>query len=147
MTKRVIRNIVIFLLVTTVGIIAINYYKQNFEQPGLCNKKANFVYDAPVFYSEYVADEKAGDEKFLNKIIEIDGDISEILYLKDKTIAIMLKNGGEEPGIINCSLDKSENKKAKKLQENDKITIKGLCSGMLREITDDIMLNKCLIIE
>lgn len=101
------------------------YFK---TRPDIGSVKAAASLPATVLYAAYQKNETAANTLFLEKVIAVNGEITEVSK-KDSTLNIQLKGG--ENGGINCSI--------RTLPETiplkgSRITIKGRCSGFLMDV-------------
>jgi hypothetical protein len=104
----------------------------------MVNKK-NYASSKPEIFIEsvklsnaYSNNEKKADKLYTNKLIEVHGSIKEITYLNNRTTIIL--NGNDNSSGIICDINKSQNKKLAGLQKNQKIHIKGICKGFLKDV-------------
>ena len=79
--------------------------------------------DAHALAKEYNANEKAADAKYLNKVIEVSGTITEIDNNQDGGIMVILQTDDPAAGVQCAMRDKGL-----KISKGH-ITIKGFCSG------------------
>ncbi|GBD87888.1 tRNA_anti-like protein [bacterium BMS3Abin03] len=78
----------------------------------------------------YNYDKLSADKKFLNKEIELTGKVKAFYKLLNTRFVLELQNEGKGENII-CFFNKKEDEtKARQLQENDDVIIKGKCVGM-----------------
>ncbi len=82
---------------------------------------------AEALSKEYNTDEKAADNKYLNKAIEVSGTISEVNKNQDGGLMIVLKTADPMAGV-QCAL-RGKDDAASHLAAGQQITIKGFCSG------------------
>ena len=94
-----------------------------------------FLHSKDLIYA-FKADEKKSTELYAGKILEVTGTIKEINHLNDRT-TIILNNNDDSFGII-CDINPLENEKLNQLKINQKISVKGICKGFLKDV---ILLN------
>ena len=87
----------------------------------------------------YSNNEEKSDSLYAGKIIEITGSIKEITFLNDRN-TIILNSNSETFGVI-CDINPNQKEKINQLQKNQKIQIKGICKGFLK----DVILLNCTI--
>jgi len=73
---------------------------------------------------------------YAGKIIEVTGFIKEISFINNRN-TIILNSSTETFGVI-CDLNKNQEDKIKQLKEDQKIRVKGICKGFLKDV---ILLN------
>jgi len=133
------------LIVAIVGLLiggGVIYYIFNKPHRNVAGEAPAFTLTADALYTEYSANEDASNTKYINKVIQVSGDITEISGEKDKTITFL--DGG-----VSCALDSSVmvdmKEKLNSLKVGDKVTLKGKL-----DVYDELMgvlLTKCFIIE
>jgi hypothetical protein len=87
----------------------------------------------------FIKNEKESNELYVDKIIEVVGTVKEVSLLNNK-YTILLYSEDEKSGII-CEIHKSQLEKVKNLMKNQKIKVKGICKGFLK----DVILLNCYI--
>jgi hypothetical protein len=135
MKKRTI--LLIILLVITGGVVYA-LYLYNKPHQSIYNVTPEFKMEAKQLASEYEADENKADKKYLGKVIEVRGIVSEKLHEKGK-IKITLE--GADLAGVNCEFDPSFNKTTSAISEGQEIKIKGFCVGALM----DVELEDCIL--
>ena len=138
MSARNILLVVITIIVLTAiyGILLYNKPHRKIGDEVIASKVK-----AEQIFKEYTEDEGKANDVYLDKVIQVEGKIKEIKKDQENNTVLILDSGDEMFGI-NCTLDKSQAEKAKKLQQGAMIKLKGLCTGMLM----DVVLIKCFVI-
>ena len=138
------KPIFIFLIIITVTGISSSYvyfFIYNKPHQNIANATPTYTLTTEQLYTEYNTDEKKSDQKYLGKIIEIKGSISEII--NDKTsITLEFKKEDDMGGVI-VSLDSIYDQRYQHLTIGQPIIIKGVCVGKLTDVT----INKGIIIK
>ena len=98
-------------------------------------KKKNRVYSLVCFANE-IKDEERSDSLYADKIIEVTGHIKEIMFLNNRN-TIILNSNTENFGVI-CDVNPNQKRKIKQLKKHQKIRVKGICKGFLKDV---ILLN------
>ena len=114
----------------------------NKEHKDLSGVEPDYRLDATELYAEFEADEATANEKYLEKILEVSGDVNAIEYGNDSTLSVTLMPPNAFAGVI-CAFDNVENRDKLDIAQGDYVTIRGKCSGMLM----DVLLNNCVLIE
>ncbi len=123
--------LVIFLMVVTAGLMTFHKPHKSLE-----NMKPEYVTNASLLFEEYSMQEQRSNEKYLDKVIMVTGEIKEITKVADDRINVTLETGDDIFGV-SCTFEK----KADALYSfnvGDNINIKGLCAGMLMDV---VMIN------
>lgn len=115
-----------------IGIIAagIGYYMYNKPVESLEKKKADVSVTASQIIADYEADEKAANEKYLGKVVEVSGKVSTIT--DDGGKAKILLETDNPMALVICELE--DGKDAGQIQAGDQAKVKGLCSGYLSDV-------------
>lgn len=120
------RKWVILLILIIIGVIAYNYIYHNHRD--IESESAEFVLNANDLANEFVINPSATEKKYLNKTIEVEGNITELneydLTLNDK---------------IFCQFS------SKIKVENNKIRVKGRFIGY-DNLLEQIKLDQCSIL-
>lgn len=139
-TKIMKKILIALLLVCTVG-FATGYYLYNKPSKGIESVKADVSIDAPTLFGSYENDENTSNQKFLGKILEVEGVVQSMNCLRDGNSSITLRTNNEMFGVI-CNLD-SLHAKDVVYKEGEKVKLKGVCTGMLM----DVILIKCIAVK
>lgn len=120
--------------------IAAAIYLYTKPQKDLQNTRATHFVTAEELQKEFSSDEKDASEKYLNKVIEVTGTLTNADISEGKAISIVLATQNDMSSVI-CNFRKPEN--PEKLRKDEKITIRGELSGFLM----DVLLNNCIIVD
>ena len=129
--------VVFFLAVG--GILAALYY-YNLKPKDLQKTKPDFVISATDLQKVFEGNEKASSEKYINKIIEVSGEISSARPGEKSSYNVSLKTGNELSSVI-CTFPTISD--ATLFKTGTGVTIRGVCSGFLM----DVLLNNCALIK
>lgn len=122
-------------------IISLFFIINLYNKPFIDIKKSNpeLEVTAQEILDDYLADEYSANEKYVDNLIQIKGEIAEISF--DKGISIItLKDRSGFSSII-CHMLPETNLNVLKLKKGSQITIKGVCTGYLF----DIMMVRCIL--
>jgi hypothetical protein len=90
--------------------------------------------EAATLFNEYISNEKAANQKYLEKILEVTGVVTSITKNAEGLAVILLK--ADDPMFgINCTMEG----KANNIKEGEQVTLKGICTGYLT----DVVLIRC----
>ena len=103
------------------------------------NDKAEIHINAKELIAAYLSDENKADMMYTNKLIQISGTLKSIKYLNNRN-TLIINRGKNSSGII-CDLNDNEINKLQNLRKDQKIEIKGVCKGFLK----DVILLNCYI--
>jgi hypothetical protein len=128
------------------GIGAWFIFTQKFEDTS--KKEAAYIVNAIDFIKEFQASDSLANKKYAEKIITINGRVSETEAV-DTTINIKMMDTLTDAYII-FAFQQQHLKDAKQLKEGDSVSIKGSCSGgTYSEIleTEFITFKRCAVIK
>ncbi len=133
--KILITFFVLFVLGVAYGLYM--YFK---PVPGTAGQEPSFSMTASDLFAEFENDETAANEKYLNKVILVEGVVASVSNDSDDELSIILETDSPIFGV-SCSMEPGEGNSVRSISEQDKIQIKGICTGML----SDVVLNRCVI--
>ncbi|HNP48052.1 MAG TPA: hypothetical protein PKL85_04400 [Bacteroidia bacterium] len=133
--KRIILTASIFLTAA----VAFGYYLFNKPHGSIIDETPIFSSKAVGLVDEYEADENSANTKYLGKVIEVEGTVSDKSMDEKGVLNITLK-GGDLAGI-GCQFDKNFQTDAMGFKNGDQVKIKGICTGILM----DVVLVDCVI--
>lgn len=133
--KRIILTAFIFLTAA----VAFGYYLFNKPHESIIDETPVFRSQAVGIVNEFEADENSANTKYLGKVIEVEGTISDKSMDEKGVLNITLK-GGDLAGI-GCQFDKNFQKDAMGFKNGDQVKIKGICTGILM----DVVLVDCVM--
>jgi RecJ-like exonuclease len=128
MKKRTILWIGIPLLLLLAFAWAYHLYVKPHQSAA--GETADFTVDADSLYSQYQANEHAADAKYLGKVIEVCGKLSDIQHNGNAEVWILSQQSG---GGINCQLFAGV-KADPEPKAGDIVTLKGRCTGYLMDV-------------
>jgi hypothetical protein len=121
------------VILTTSGFVAYRMYTKphrNVEQA-----KAVTV-SAVKLVSEYEANEPMANGQYLDKVLEVDGEITEISKNQIGETVIALK--GTDMGTVRCTVEGSA---PAEITTGNKALLKGICTGYLM----DVIMVRCVL--
>ncbi|QNM86948.1 hypothetical protein H9W90_07510 [Polaribacter pectinis] len=130
--------ILIFLLLIVNG-----YY---YVMPIFKNSNSNLekvAYDIAInsddLVNSYLSNEEKSNQLYAGKVIEVFGFVKEVTFLNNRNTVILFSKNNTS-GVI-CDVNISQIDKVKNLQKHQKIKVKGICKGFLK----DVVLLNCYI--
>lgn len=128
---------ILFILIALGFTIIMNAPKASVKE-----KAVDFTLSATELFEEYSENQSVADQKFIDQVIQISGQIFEISTDQQGATVFVLTTGGKEAGVL-CTLELGERDKVISKKIGDAITLKGVCTGMLMEV----VLNRCRVVE
>lgn len=131
--------LLISLIVAIIGLFTALYlYNKPFLN--VSKSKPDIILNSQVMLNDYQDDEFLANKKYVDKLIQVTGEIVEISIDKGTTI-VTLKDFNGLSTII-CHMLAEDNLKVLKLEIGNEVIIKGICTGYLL----DIIMVKCVLI-
>ena len=126
--KKIIRYIVLPLLV--IGAVAAIYiYKEyNRKHIDTARVKADYSLPATDLLAEFSTNEKASGEKYMDKVIRVEGLVKDITKDEKGFYTVSLGDSASMSSV-RCSIDSTHTNEAISLQKGIKLAIKGICTG------------------
>ncbi len=109
------------------------YYLYHKPRAGVAAASADAALTAASLYTAFLQNEQAATGKYLGKVIEVTGTVTEL----DKDASGMrsvLLSAGNVPGGVNCSLAPATGQSLPRLEKGATIRVKGRCSGFLMDV-------------
>ncbi len=133
----------ILLLTTAIAMItgvAFAYYLYHKPHQSVSNETPAFTLDATSLVSEYDSNEKKANTKYLGKIIEVKGVVSEKSKNSAGQYCITLQ--GPDLAGIGCEFEPQAQSNVLQIKEGQEVCIKGICSGVLM----DVVMVDCTVV-
>jgi type II secretory pathway pseudopilin PulG len=136
----------VLLVLAVIGIIAalyIYFFVYNKPHRDIEKAKPDFTMQAEMLYNEFTSQKDSANTKYLDKVLEINGNLKSVEKTDTLSIIVFSFNEGMfgDEGI-RCTLLPKYREMASDLKPNDMVTIKGLCQGYN---DTDVILEKCSI--
>jgi tRNA_anti-like len=90
--------------------------------------------EAAALFTEYSNNEQAANTKYLEKILEVSGEVTSVTKNAEGFTVVLLKTDDLMFGV-NCTLEQKD----VLVKKGDKVTLKGICTGYLT----DVVLIRC----
>lgn len=129
--KKIFR-IAIIIILTAISIAAMGIHLFSKPHQGIRNETPVLSINSSLLVADFENNENVANSKYLGKIIEVTGMITE----KDSASVILKAN---DLAGVNCAMDK--NYSISTLREGQQVKIKGICTGVLT----DVVLVDCVI--
>jgi hypothetical protein len=133
----------IFISIALLGVVIILSLKYvfNSDKINVKTQKSDFVIGARELFYDFESNETQATNKYLNKIIQVHGNIGKIIQTPDKKSVVILKDKNEFFGI-NCMITDKEFR-FESLKEGDSVSVRGVLKGYL----NDVILSDCAFIK
>lgn len=132
-----IAGAVLFVVAVGIGLYIYNKPHQN-----IARATPAHTVTANELVADYTGDENAANDKYLGKVIQVTGEIGEIIPGDNETTQILLYT--EDPlTSVSCNLEMPRQEVlAMEPASGQTITVKGKCTGVLM----DVVLERCVIV-
>lgn len=90
--------------------------------------------------ASFIVDEASANEKFVEKVVEVEGVVKEITFFNNR-YTVLLQGEGEYVCIM-CDMEDGQQDRVELLSAGDSVVLKGVCKGFLM---DAILLNCVLV--
>jgi hypothetical protein len=137
-TKR--RFVLISFVLAVIGLsvfYGVKYYLRN--KPGRqVEQEKGIEVTATQIFDEFSANEAAANQKYLNKAIQVTGEVAEAKKNQDNKTVVLLKTSDPMFGV-NCTFKTDPGP----LEAGSTITFKGICTGFL----SDVVINEGVLVK
>jgi predicted negative regulator of RcsB-dependent stress response len=102
-------------------------------------KEQGIAVTAEQIFNDFTTNEAAANQKYLNKAIEVSGEVVEAKKNQDSSTVVVLKTADPVFGV-NCTFKKDPGA----IQPGNRITFKGICTGFISDvvINEGVLLKK-----
>jgi hypothetical protein len=121
-------GIVILLIICA----AVGWHLYNKPHTGVGDIEPDVRMSASDLFNDFQRDEAIANKKYLSKVIEVTGTVSEVENVNGSQI-ILLSSAGDMGGV-SCQLANDRQNKKIEVKKSTKITVKGKCSGYLMDV-------------
>jgi len=138
MIDKIVRVASILLLVGLIGYIVVI----KMPKASVSGKEVVAEMEAGALLDAFVTDEAHAEQQYIGKVLIVSGVIDDKYEDENGSPVVILKSSEGDPAAL-VTLETSEKSKLVQYDIDQTIKIKGLCSGMLMEVT----LNKGRIVD
>ena len=128
--------VVLFIVVSAILAALILYNKKHIDTATV---KPDFIITATALQKEFEDNDATASARYINKIIEVTGNIVSITQSDSTNTNISLKTGNDMSSVICASRSIDD---PSKFNAGEEITLRGECSGFLM----DVLLKNCAVI-
>jgi hypothetical protein len=130
------QKVFIAIIILLISLTAIVYYQYNKQGLDLIDVAAKPV-SAEALLTEFNSNEQQANKKYLNKVLQVTGNVTEIKYGSANRRQVLL-NANDPMSTIACTIENSK----QEIKAGQTISVKGICTGFL----NDVILTKCILI-
>src|SRR5688500_17143751 len=118
MKKTTIKNILIAIAILIAAGLLYGYYLYNKPVADTADLNTAFVVTAPQLFSEFENDESLANQRYLGKVIEVNGKVRDMSISDNGEINLILDANSEMFGI-NCGLMENQEENYRKFKVGD----------------------------
>jgi len=122
--------ILLALAALVAAIILINRFQ---PEDTIKTRPADVKVEAEELMAEFLADEAGANEKYLNKTLEVTGNVSTFQRDDRGNFSVTLSAGSQATGV-KCKFDKLVEHRRREFQIGEKVTFKGICMGYIGQV-------------
>ncbi len=131
--------IAVIILLIVISVTA--YYRYNQPRKDVSAQHTDVTINANQLYQQYYEHEQEANQKYLDKVIEVKGKVSEVQ--SNNGLIVLLINAGNGMGGINCSMKENNSINVMQQLKDKEVLVKGKCTGFLM----DVNLVDCLLVQ
>ncbi len=131
--------IAVTILLIVISVTA--YYRYNQPRKDVSAQHTDVTINANQLYQQYYEHEQEANQKYLDKVIEVKGKVSEVQ--SNNGLIVLLINAGNGMGGINCSMKENNSINVMQQLKDKEVLVKGKCTGFLM----DVNLVDCLLVQ
>ncbi len=134
------KGIIITLLIAAIAVGSLAYYFYQKPVESLRDATTELSLTSEELHSNFENDEAAANKKYTGKVIEVEGELVEILENSDQSSTLILSSAHPIFGV-KCRLNPKDNSKAIP-EKGSRVKLKGLCTGF----NSDVELDQCILL-
>jgi len=134
MKKKILLSVSLIIILMTAAAM----YLYNKPSSQTMSGRPDYVVNAGPFFQEFEQNEIAANKKYLNRTVLVTGTVTGVQAVDSVGINITLET--QNP-LFGVSCEFTDPGEANNIKAGDKVSIKGLCTGMLL----DVVLVKCSV--
>lgn len=140
--EKIIRKYLMWVLIIGVGGIAFGAYMYNKPHKNIARTQPDYTLTATEIYREFDEKEPLANERYLNKVIAVQGELSKI-EINEKGDPVLVLETGSALGGVRCTMETGQAQQIATLQEGGEVQVKGICTGMLLDVilVQGVLLN------
>jgi len=132
------------VLATAAGLYG--YKEYNRKNRDLASVRADIKIHSADLINAFEKNETEANKKFLDKVIQVDGAVKEVIKDEKGYYTLVLGKDGEMSSV-RCSMDTVHQQETAGVLKGNNISLKGICTGFNADelLGPDVILNRCVI--
>lgn len=140
--KKIVITLLVVVAVLALSLLGGYLYIMHMPEKSMSKQAPDFSMSATRLAEEFETDPAAANSKFIDRVIEVTGVISEISTDQNNSIVFVLRENETPTGVL-CTLNEKSAEKTERYKVGDTVVLRGICTGMLFEV----VLNRCVIVD
>ncbi len=121
------------MVIALVTIVMLFHVNEPSDKPAtVWEQKTEVKVDARSLFDEFVRDETGANEKYLNKIIEVTGEVS-TAQTSNGSSSVVLRTNDPTYGV-RCRLERGPGDETKRYEVGQSVSFKCVCSGYVQDV-------------
>lgn len=144
MKKTLIAFLFLVIVILGGGVAWYFYYTGKANPEVTAAGTSSYRFTAVDLFNEYATDENRANNRYLNKVIEVTGEVYETDRDQKGERMLVLKENDDMFGVV-CSIDGTDEENKKKgemVKQKDHVVLKGICAGF----DGEVRLERCVIL-
>jgi hypothetical protein len=131
--KNNMQKYLIWVIVLGIGCMGFAVYLYNKPHKNIANTSPDYSLSAATFYQDFEENEPMANERYLNKVVAVNGNLSGIEMNENGNPVLVLET--ESPfGGIRCTMEAGQHARIATLEAGTEVEVKGICTGMLLDV-------------
>ncbi|MHA4806573.1 OB-fold protein [Flavitalea flava] len=127
------------ILVLLLILMARIFYLYHKPHGSAAGETSSFSIDAGSLYRQFQENEELANKKYLGKVVEVSGRITEVT--RNGQSEVLILSAGSGSGGVNCQLFPADKTDHHPTKPGDQVIVKGKCTGFLM----DVNLADCIV--
>lgn len=147
--KKIIGPVIILIIIVTAIGVWYGLKEYNRVNQDLSNVKADVKVSAMTLISEYEANDSASNQKYLGKVVEVEGMVKGIE--KDELgFYTLILGDTSNLSSVRCAMDTTHHADASISAKGSSVILRGNCTGFRKDdmgLGSDVILNRSVIVK
>lgn len=106
-------------------------------------EQADYKLSANELFQAFTNEEEKANKKYLDNVVEVNGSVKESSADQKGRVSVVLAVEGADMGGVNARFSNDQTEKAKKISQDDQLTIKCRCIGFESDLFKEVRLDNC----
>ena len=134
MTRK--KKYIVIIIILMITALLYGYYLYDMPVPSIAKQAPDHVVNPSELISEYELNEEDANQKYLGKVVQLEGQIDRI----EDPRTLYIATGNPLSSII---IELEDSIELRSIKEGDNVVLKGVCTGYLM----DVVINRAVIID